>query len=82
MILIAEIDEREAAGRDPWTAVLEATEHRMRPILLTAAAASLGKLRARTLSSVLQLPVVAPTKMAVSVFSSQAKGSWTSAARL
>ncbi len=26
----------------PWDAVFEATHHRMRPILLTAAAASLG----------------------------------------
>jgi multidrug efflux pump subunit AcrB len=26
----------------PWDAVVEATRHRMRPILLTAAAASLG----------------------------------------
>ena len=33
-----------SAARDwgPWEAVIEATMHRMRPILLTAAAASLG----------------------------------------
>ena len=42
VILIAEIDERRADGKDAWTAVVEATGHRMRPILLTAAAASLG----------------------------------------
>ena len=29
-------------GKDPWSAVVEATEHRMRPIMLTAAAASLA----------------------------------------
>ena len=42
MILISQIDEFLRAGTDPWHAVIEATEHRMRPILLTAAAASLG----------------------------------------
>jgi hypothetical protein len=31
-----------AEGLTPWNAVVEATMHRMRPILLTAAAASLG----------------------------------------
>ena len=30
------------AGRPAWEAVVEATENRMRPIILTAAAASLG----------------------------------------
>ena len=35
-------DEELAADRQPWDAVVEATRHRMRPILLTAAAASLG----------------------------------------
>ena len=42
VILITQIDEVRATGIDPWTAVLDATKHRMRPILLTAAAASLG----------------------------------------
>ena len=32
----------EAHGREPWDAVVEATTHRFRPILLTAAAAILG----------------------------------------
>ncbi|MCW6509472.1 efflux RND transporter permease subunit [Hyphomicrobiales bacterium BP6-180914] len=42
IILIAQIDEVLAEGKDQWTAVVEATQHRMRPILLTAAAASFG----------------------------------------
>ncbi|WP_131114116.1 efflux RND transporter permease subunit [Lichenihabitans psoromatis] len=42
IILMAQIDTVLAEGKDPWTAVVEATQHRMRPILLTAAAASLG----------------------------------------
>jgi multidrug efflux pump subunit AcrB len=42
VILIAQIDEHIAAGEDPWSAVISATEHRLRPILLTAAAAILG----------------------------------------
>ena len=42
VILMAQIDEVKAQGKDTWDAVAEATEHRMRPILLTAAAASLG----------------------------------------
>jgi multidrug efflux pump subunit AcrB len=42
VILIAQIDEHIAAGEHPWTAVISATEHRLRPILLTAAAAILG----------------------------------------
>jgi multidrug efflux pump subunit AcrB len=42
VILISQIDEHVAAGEDPWTAVISATEHRLRPILLTAAAAILG----------------------------------------
>ncbi|MEA1830496.1 efflux RND transporter permease subunit [Methylobacterium durans] len=42
VILIAQIEECEAEGLGPWDAVVEATRHRMRPILLTAAAASLG----------------------------------------
>ena len=42
VILIAQIDEHIAAGEHPWAAVISATEHRLRPILLTAAAAILG----------------------------------------
>ncbi len=42
VILVTQIDEYLADGRAPWDAVVEATCHRMRPILLTAAAASLG----------------------------------------
>ncbi|KAA0678582.1 efflux RND transporter permease subunit [Roseomonas genomospecies 6] len=42
VILIAQIDEHLAAGEHPWDAVVNATMHRVRPILLTAAAASLG----------------------------------------
>ncbi|AWB22223.1 AcrB/AcrD/AcrF family protein [Methylobacterium currus] len=42
VILVTQIDEFEAEGMSPWDAVVEATCHRMRPILLTAAAASLG----------------------------------------
>ncbi len=42
VILISQIDEHIAAGEDPWSAVISATEHRLRPILLTAAAAILG----------------------------------------
>ncbi len=42
VILIAQIDEHIAAGEPPWQAVISATEHRTRPILLTAAAAILA----------------------------------------
>ena len=42
VILIVQIGELKEAGRPAWEAVVEATEHRMRPILLTAAAASLA----------------------------------------
>ncbi len=42
VILIAQIDAFREQGLAPWQAVVEATSHRMRPILLTAAAASLG----------------------------------------
>jgi multidrug efflux pump subunit AcrB len=42
VILIVQIEELKRAGRPAWDAVVEATEHRMRPIMLTAAAASLG----------------------------------------
>ncbi|MFK0692717.1 efflux RND transporter permease subunit [Mesorhizobium sp. IMUNJ 23033] len=42
VILISQIDEHIAGGEEPWAAVISATEHRLRPILLTAAAAILG----------------------------------------
>jgi len=42
VILVVQIKELEEARRPAWQAVVEATEHRMRPIMLTAAAASLG----------------------------------------
>ncbi|MBX8562921.1 efflux RND transporter permease subunit [Pseudomonas cichorii] len=42
VILVTQIHAYEQSGYSPWDAVVEATEHRRRPILLTAAAASLG----------------------------------------
>ena len=42
VILIVQIEDHRRGGITPWQAVVEATEHRMRPILLTAAAASLA----------------------------------------
>jgi multidrug efflux pump subunit AcrB len=42
VILMDQIDQQLAAGASPWNAVIEATVIRMRPILLTAAAAILG----------------------------------------
>ena len=42
VILIVQIEELRNEGRPAWDAVVEATEHRMRPIMLTAAAASLA----------------------------------------
>jgi multidrug efflux pump subunit AcrB len=42
VILIDQIDTEIAAGKHAWDAVIVATEHRLRPILLTAAAAILG----------------------------------------
>ena len=42
VILITQIDENIANGEAPWDAVISATTHRVRPILLTAAAAILG----------------------------------------
>ena len=42
VILIVQIEDLRKAGRPAWDAVVEATEHRMRPIMLTAAAASLA----------------------------------------
>src|SRR6201996_5553267 len=42
VILIDQIEHERAAGTHPWDAVVAATTHRFRPILLTAAAAILG----------------------------------------
>jgi len=42
VILVVHIDTLLAEGLSPWKAVIQATEHRMRPILLTAAAATLA----------------------------------------
>jgi multidrug efflux pump len=42
VILVTQIDAFLEQGLAPWDAVVEATGHRLRPILLTAAAASLG----------------------------------------
>ncbi|WP_236640101.1 efflux RND transporter permease subunit [Dickeya undicola] len=42
VILLVLIEELKKTGMSPWQAVVEATEHRIRPILLTAAAATLG----------------------------------------
>jgi multidrug efflux pump subunit AcrB len=42
VVLIAQIQTNESAGIDRWNAIVDATAHRLRPILLTAAAAVLG----------------------------------------
>jgi multidrug efflux pump subunit AcrB len=42
VILIIQIDSLRKEGVAPWNAVQEATQHRMRPIMLTAAAATLA----------------------------------------
>jgi len=42
VILIDQVEKEKAQGRDAWDAVVEATMHRFRPILLTASAAILG----------------------------------------
>ncbi|MDQ0390785.1 efflux RND transporter permease subunit [Labrys monachus] len=42
VILVKQIEDHEREGMERWAAVVNATVHRMRPILLTAAAASLG----------------------------------------
>ncbi|MDV4160174.1 efflux RND transporter permease subunit [Rhizobium leguminosarum] len=42
VILIVQIEELRVEGMSAWKAVVEATEHRMRPIMLTAAAATLA----------------------------------------
>ena len=42
IVLMVQIDDEIAQGRTTWDAVVEATAHRFRPILLTAAAAALA----------------------------------------
>jgi multidrug efflux pump subunit AcrB len=42
VVLMVQIDAEIAEGRNPWDAVVAATMHRFRPILLTASAAALG----------------------------------------
>lgn len=42
VILVVQIEQLRSEGMPPWRAVIEATEHRMRPIMLTAAAATLA----------------------------------------
>jgi multidrug efflux pump len=42
VILIDQVEKEKADGRHPWDALIEATTHRFRPILLTASAAILG----------------------------------------
>ncbi len=42
VILIDQIENDKAKGLHPWNAVIDATTHRVRPILLTASAAILG----------------------------------------
>jgi multidrug efflux pump subunit AcrB len=42
VILIVQIEEHRRNGMGTWEAVLDATMHRTRPIMLTAAAASLA----------------------------------------
>ena len=42
VILVGQIETEIAHGRSEWNAVVEATSHRFRPILLTATAAILG----------------------------------------
>jgi multidrug efflux pump subunit AcrB len=44
VILVDQIEKEIAHGRSRWEAVLEASAHRFRPILLTAAAAIFGML--------------------------------------
>ena len=42
VILVHQIEHERAQGVEPWKAVIDATTHRFRPIMLTAAAAILG----------------------------------------
>ena len=51
VILINQIETDKAKGLHPWDAIVEATSHRVRPILLTASAAILGMTRSRRPSS-------------------------------
>jgi len=44
VILVDQIETNVATGQDKWNAVIDAATHRLRPILLTAAAAILGML--------------------------------------
>lgn len=44
VILVVQIEQLRREGVPPWRAVVEATQHRVRPILLTALAASLGQI--------------------------------------
>jgi AcrB/AcrD/AcrF family len=44
VILVEQIESNVAAGQHRWGAVIDAANHRLRPILLTAAAAILGML--------------------------------------
>jgi len=46
VILVTQIKEFEHHGMGRWDAVVAATRHRMRPILLTASAVSLGMIPA------------------------------------
>ena len=57
VILIVQIEHLKEAGRPAWEAVVEATEHRMRPIMLTAAAASRRSSRFRARFSGDQRPM-------------------------
>jgi multidrug efflux pump len=42
VILVDQIEHNRATGMAAWQAVVEAADHRLRPIMLTAAAAILG----------------------------------------
>jgi multidrug efflux pump len=42
VILVHQVEHERASGVDPWNAVIDATVHRFRPIMLTASAAILG----------------------------------------
>jgi hypothetical protein len=47
VVLIHQIEMEKVHGRRPWEAVIEASAHRFRPILLTATAAILGMVPSR-----------------------------------
>jgi len=55
VILIDQIETEIANGQHPWNPVIVATQHRLRPILLTAAAAILGPQRQGALPDDLRL---------------------------